>query len=71
MNAMDDRSIVAMYLRRDETAVRPTAEKYGSRLRTLAYGIVKDVYKRQPSLREKDRTACWLSSVFSPQPPPR
>lgn len=24
-----------------------------------------------PSLRAKDRTACWLSSVFSPQPPPR
>ena len=37
---MDDRSIVALYLRRDETAVRQTAEKYGSRLRALAYGIV-------------------------------
>lgn len=34
---MDDRSIVALYLRRDETAVRQTAEKYGSRLRALAY----------------------------------
>lgn len=40
---MDDRSIVALYLRRDETAVRQTAEKYGSRLRTLAYGIVNDL----------------------------
>lgn len=25
---MDDRSIVALYLRRDETAIRQTAEKY-------------------------------------------
>ena len=33
---MDDRSIVALYLRRDETAIRQTAEKYGSRLRALA-----------------------------------
>ena len=40
---MDDRSIVALYLRRDETAIRQTAEKYGSRLRTLAYGIVNDL----------------------------
>ena len=40
---MDDRSIVALYLRRDETAIRQTTEKYGSRLRTLAYGIVNDL----------------------------
>ena len=41
---MDDRGIVALYLRRDETAIRQTAEKYGSRLRTLAHGIVNDTY---------------------------
>lgn len=40
---MDDRSIVALYLRRDETAIRQTAEKYGRRLRALAYGIVNDL----------------------------
>ena len=40
---MDDRSIVALYLRRDETAIRQTAEKYGHRLRALAYGIVNDL----------------------------
>lgn len=40
---MDDCSIVALYLRRNETAIRQTAEKYGSRLRTLAYGIVNDL----------------------------
>ena len=30
---MDDRGIVALYLRRDETAIWQTAEKYGHRLR--------------------------------------
>lgn len=39
---MDDSEIVALYLGRDEEAVRQTAEKYGSRLRSLAYGIVCD-----------------------------
>ena len=40
---MDDRGIVALYLRRDETAIWQTAEKYGHRLRALAYGIVNDL----------------------------
>lgn len=40
---MDDRGIVALYLQRDETAIRQTAEKYGRRLRALAYGIVNDL----------------------------
>lgn len=39
---MDDNSIVELYLLRDETAIGQTAEKFGSRLRTLAYGIVQD-----------------------------
>ena len=39
---MDDNRIVELYLLRDEAAIRQTAEKYGSRLRTLAYGFVKD-----------------------------
>ncbi len=39
---MDDNSIVELYLRRDEDAVKQTAEKYGNRLRALAYGIVDD-----------------------------
>lgn len=39
---MDDNKIVELYLLRDETAIRQTAEKYGSRLRALAYGIVND-----------------------------
>ena len=39
---MDDNRIVELYLLRDETAIKQTAEKFGSRLRSLAYGIVDD-----------------------------
>ena len=39
---MDDNRIVELYLRRDETAIGQTAEKYGKRLRALSYGIVND-----------------------------
>lgn len=42
MIALDDDRIVELYLLRDETAIRHTTEKYGSRLRSLAYGIVND-----------------------------
>lgn len=40
--ALDDSKIVDLYLCRDEAALRYTAEKYGSRLRSLACGIVDD-----------------------------
>ena len=40
---MEDNEIVSLYLRRDEAAIERTSEKYGSRLRTLAYGIVNDL----------------------------
>ena len=39
---MEDSMIVELYLRRDEAAVRETAEKYGSKLRALAWGILGD-----------------------------
>ena len=39
---MDDSSIVDLYLARDEQAIRESAERYGSRLRELACGIVND-----------------------------
>ena len=42
MNAMDDNQIVELYLQRDERAIRESAEKFGSRLRALAYGITED-----------------------------
>lgn len=42
MKALDDNRIVELYLLRDETAIKQTTENYGSRLRSLAYGIVGD-----------------------------
>ena len=42
MKALEDNKIVELYLLRDETAISQTAEKYGSRLQSLAYGIVED-----------------------------
>ena len=39
---MDDPTIVDLYLRRDENAIKETAYKYGRRLRSLANGIVDD-----------------------------
>ncbi len=39
---MGDNEIVELFLRRDEAAIERTAEKYGGRLRSLAYGIVTD-----------------------------
>lgn len=42
MNTLDDSRIVDLYFLRDETAIEQTCEKYGHRLRALAYGIVAD-----------------------------
>ena len=39
---MEDEKIVQLYLERDETAIRHTAEKYGLRLRFLSFGITSD-----------------------------
>ena len=39
---MKDDEIVSLYLMRDETAIAYTAEAYGTRLRSLAMGIVAD-----------------------------
>ena len=40
---MDDEQIVELYLSRDEAAISRTEEKYGGRLRGLAYGITGDI----------------------------
>jgi len=40
---LNDDEIVRLYLRRDEAAVEQSAEKFGARLRSLAYGIVCDL----------------------------
>lgn len=42
MGSLDDEQIVELYLCRDERAILQTSEKYGSRLRSLARGIVDD-----------------------------
>lgn len=39
---MEDRRIVELFLCRDESAIRQTSDKYGKRLRSLAFGIIKD-----------------------------
>ena len=39
---MEDGKIVSLYLMRDESAIERTAEKYGTRLRSLAFGITED-----------------------------
>lgn len=39
---MDDGKIVELYLKRDETAIEATEEKYGARLRGFAYSALKD-----------------------------
>lgn len=42
MKALDDNRIVELYLFRDEAAIKQTYEKFGKRLRSLAYGIIGD-----------------------------
>ena len=44
MKTLDDNRIVDLYLSRDEAAISQTSEKYGSRLRNVAYGIVEDLH---------------------------
>ena len=39
---MDDNEIVEFYLSRNEDAIDQTAQKYGSRLRSIAYSILND-----------------------------
>lgn len=40
---MDDNQIIELYLFRDEAAIRQTSEKFGKRLRSLAYAIISDL----------------------------
>ena len=39
---MEDRHIVALFLRRAETAIAAVAKKYGTRLTALAQNILRD-----------------------------
>ncbi len=47
MKALDDNRIVDLYLSRDEAAISQTSEKYGGRLRNLAYGITQDLHSAE------------------------
>lgn len=40
---MEDEMIVQLYLDRDESAIKQSSEKYGSRLRALSLGITSDI----------------------------
>ena len=40
---MDDSGIVDLYLSRDESAISETSEKYGRKLRRIAYGILGNI----------------------------
>ncbi len=40
---MDDSEIVELYLKRDESAISNTQEKYGQKLRLIANGILNDM----------------------------
>lgn len=40
---MDNSQIVDLFLQRDESAIKQAAERFGNRLRSLAYGIVNDL----------------------------
>ena len=39
---MEDEKIVQLFFHRDETALQHTADKYGSRLRSVSFGITSD-----------------------------
>lgn len=39
---MEDKRIVELYFQRDESAIQQTSEKYGSRLRQIAWKITED-----------------------------
>ena len=41
---MDDNRIVDLFLSRDQEAISRTSEKYGSRLRSIAYGITEELH---------------------------
>ena len=44
MNALDDNRIVDLFLSRDQEAISRTSEKYGSKLRSIAYGITEELH---------------------------
>ena len=43
LKIVDDSEIVELYLKRDESAISNTQEKYGQKLRLIANGILNDM----------------------------
>lgn len=74
---MEDNKIVQLYMKRDENAIKQTAEKYGSRLRSISYKITGDVgtseecendtyletWKRIPPSEPKDYFYAFLARI--------
>ncbi len=63
---MEDETIVTLYLSRDESAIAHTADKYGKRLRALAFGIVED---RQTAEECENDTYMQAWSAIPPHEP--
>ena len=57
---MSDGEIVEKFLARDEDALRQTAEKYGGRLHSLAYGILEDMPEAEECVNDT-YLAAWNS----------
>jgi len=49
---MEDREIIALYWRRDETAILKTGEKYGAYLMKIADNILKDLHDSEESVND-------------------
>ena len=63
---MEDSLIVDLFLERNESAITETSKKYGKRLQTLAYGILKDSFGAEEC--ENDAyLAAW--NTIPPQEP--
>ena len=63
---MDDRCIVALYQARDEAAISETANKYGTRLKSIAFGIVEE---RQTAEECENDTYLEAWNSIPPQDP--
>ena len=64
---MDDNEIVERFLCRDEIAIKLTSEKFGSRLRSLANGIVND----NQTAEECENDTYWAAWNSIPPHEPR
>lgn len=63
MKALDDNRIVDLYLSRDEAAISQTSEKYGSRLRNVAYGKAHELWTKGERLIEITTTKGYQLTI--------